>query len=442
MDVQAHPANKASRELVTIYREVLRAVSGETVVRNAITLEGSRLSVQHVSLDLRSYRRVFVLGAGKAACAMAQAMEAILGKRITEGLVVTRYGFSEGLERIRVIEAGHPVPDGNSLKAGQEIARVAAGKTPQDLALVLLSGGASALMELPVEGLTLEDLRATTDILLRSGADINELNAVRRRISRIKAGGLARMLAPARVVCMVISDVLGNPLETIGSGPCWIGPAEGPQAEDVIRRHRLERELPSAVLELLRNPGPEAAETDALVHVEHVILGDIHTATRAARDAAKAMGHQPLIVTAALRGEAREVGCLLGGIASDLPRTFRETGLDCLIFGGEPTVTVLGKGKGGRCQELAASAARYMDGAADVALLAAGTDGNDGPTDAAGGLIDGATAAAIRDAGLSIEDALFRNDSYHLLDAVGALVRTGPTGSNVGDVVLLLYAPP
>ena len=208
MDISAFPNNRAGRELIYIYREVLRAVTAEALVRKTVRLEGHTLHIQNLALDLSSFCGIHVLGAGKASAAMAQALEAILDGRLTSGIVVTKYGHAEPTERVRVLEAGHPVPDAASLVAGQALAEAAEALGDGDLALVVLSGGASALMELPAEGVSLEDLQATTDALLRCGATINELNAVRSRISRIKAGGLARLLAPARVVCLVMERFL------------------------------------------------------------------------------------------------------------------------------------------------------------------------------------------------------------------------------------------
>jgi len=438
VDISAFPNNRAGRELIYIYREVLRAVTAEALVRKTVRLEGHTLHIQNLALDLSSFCGIHVLGAGKASAAMAQALEAILDGRLTSGIVVTKYGHAEPTERVRVLEAGHPVPDAASLVAGQALAEAAEALGDGDLALVVLSGGASALMELPAEGVSLEDLQATTDALLRCGATINELNAVRSRISRIKAGGLARLLAPARIVCLVMSDVLGNPLDVIGSGPCWIGAEGSEDPMSVLDRYGLADSLPRSVV---RHVGESPLQAASAADVTHVIIGDVHSATTAAADAARGLGHGPLVLTESMRGEAREIGWFLGGVAHDLAATARECGTDCVIIGGETTVTVRGDGLGGRCQELACAASTYMSGAPDVALLAAGTDGTDGPTDAAGALVDGLTVANAREAGHTVEDSLAQSDTYRFLDAAGALVRTGPTGSNVNDVVLLLYAP-
>jgi hydroxypyruvate reductase len=332
------------------------------------------------------------------------------------------------------------VPDDASVAGGQAIAELAERLGADDLALVLISGGASALMELPVPGVGLADIRAATDALLRCGATIDELNAVRARVSQLKAGGLARLLAPARVLCLVMSDVLGNPLGVIGSGPCWTGGGAMRDARDVIARYGLAGRMPASVMDRIEAASPgEHARADAC-DVGHFIIGDIRTALDAAVEAARGLGHRPATLTASMRGEAREIARLIAAMARDLPATRKTNGLDCLILGGEPTVTVLGDGLGGRCQELACAAAPYLDGVDGVALLAAGTDGTDGPTDAAGALVDGSTARRVAELGANIGDALARSDSHHLLEAAGCLIRSGATGSNVGDVVIALLS--
>lgn len=440
MRMQGSRDTPAKCVALSIYEHVLHAVNAETLMREAVRCDERFLFIRDRAIDLSEFASVHVFGAGKASAVMARTLEAIVGSRIAGGVVVTKYGHAEPTERIRLLEAGHPVPDAQSLAAGQAIAQAASALGEHDLALVLLSGGASALVELPVGGVTLKDLQKITDALLRCGATIDELNAVRAAISRIKAGGLARLLAPARVVCLVLSDVLGNPLHVIGSGPCWIGVECVLDPWSVVRRYGLENDIPSSVRRYLVSAQSRASRLPGNLRVEHEIIGDIHTATEAAARAAVTAGHRPFVVTASMRGEAREIGRLLGGVAHDLPTGYESSGLDVLVFAGEPTVTVRGDGRGGRCQELACAAATTVQGVPDVALLAAGTDGTDGPTDAAGALVDGHTLRQAREAGLSVEDALARNDCYPLLDAVNGLVRTGPTGSNVGDVVLIVYA--
>lgn len=442
MDILAHPTNCAARDVLVIYREVLRAVAADNLVWKSVRRDGDSLYAGPYNEDLRRYRSICILGAGKASVAMARALVAILGDRVSGGVVVTKRGHAEPVDGLRVMEAGHPVPDESSVRAGEAIAAEATKLTGDDLALVVLSGGASALMELPTAGITLTELQHTTDVLLRCGATIDELNAVRCRLSDIKAGGLARLIAPARGICLVLSDVLGNRLDVIGSGPCWTSGALRAAAPKVMEKYGLADQLPPHVVDRLRLPtGPEEHANETSARIGHVIIGDIRTATEAAKQAAQDLGHRPLVLTNALRGEAREIGTLLGGMAVDLPELCADSGTDCLILGGEPTVTVQGDGKGGRCTELASAAALCFEDTEEVAMLAAGTDGTDGPTDAAGALVDGATAREAREAGHPLPQALKRSDTYTALDRIGRLIRTGPTGSNVGDVVIALFAP-
>lgn len=435
----AQPRNTAARAALDVYLKALAAVRADLLIRRAVAIDSQTLHIGRCAIPRDAFDRIRVVGAGKAAHAMAAALEEALSDLPLQGVVVTKYGHGGRLPRIRVLEAGHPVPDDASVAGGRAVAEALATTTERDLVLCLISGGASAILELPEEGVSLDDLRATTDTLLRSGAPIGEVNAVRATLSRLKAGGLTRLAAPARVVALVLSDVLGNPLEVIGSGPCVAADADPARAREVLRRRGLWDLVPPAVRHRLERTG--ARRAGHALPAEHVIVGDIRTALDAAREAARAAGLRPLVLTGWLQGEAREVGGVFGAMLRDLPRTARETGFDCLIAGGETTVTVRGTGRGGRSQELALAAAVAATGATPVALVAAGTDGTDGPTDAGGALIDGDTVALGDAAGLSAAAALADNDAYTYLDRVDALIRTGPTHSNVGDLVIAVTAP-
>jgi hydroxypyruvate reductase len=434
----AAPCNRAAELALAVYLSALNAVRADTLVRRALRIEGDFLAIGDVRVARSSFDRVVLVGAGKAACGMARAVEEVLSGLPIEGVVVTKHGHADALERVRVLEAGHPVPDAASVAGGRAVAEAAAAAGERDLALCLISGGASAIVELPEEGVSLEDLRATTEALLRAGAPIEELNAVRATLSRLKAGGLARLAAPARVVALVLSDVLGNPLEVIGSGPC-VGTAPDPaRARQVLRDRGLWDRVPQAVRDRIdRAPAPGPARRSP---ADHVLVGDLWSAIEAAKSAAVEKGLRPIVLTGWLQGEAREVGGVFGAMLRDLPRTARDTGFDCLIAGGETTVTVTGTGVGGRSQELALAAARAAAGVRDVALIAAGTDGTDGPTDAAGALVDGDTLRRGDQGGRSAGAALAANDSHPYLEAAGALVKTGPTHSNVGDLVIAVTA--
>jgi len=439
-DTSATPAGRAA---MAIYQAALRAVRADALVRAALRVEGGDLIAGDARVPLDAIAGVHVLAVGKAAAPMATAAAEALGGRLAGGLIVTKRGHASGTEALPVIEAGHPTPDARSLEAGAAAHALAARLGERDLLLCLLSGGASALMELPVEGVSLEDLSAVTRRLLEAGAPIEELNAVRACVSRLKAGGLARAAFPARVVCLAVSDVIGNDLAVIGSGPCHLAAApDAARAETALARRGLLRHAPASVSEALRRAAasPPARPADA-AHVTETVIGDLWTALDAAREAGRGLGLRPAVLTGSLRGEARCAGALLGAMARDLPRTARDGGPDCLLAGGETTVTVRGQGRGGRSQEIAAAASAEIDGAEGVALLAAGTDGTDGPTDAAGGLVDGQTAERARSRGVALEACFAANDTYTYLMEAGALLRTGPTGSNVGDLVIALHRP-
>src|SRR5687767_851271 len=339
--IRALPRNRAGELALEVYAAALAAVRADRLVGDAVRLTGDFLIIGDETLDLSKFDRILVAGAGKASAGMAAALEGILGDRIGGGIVVTKHGHSAPTRRIRILEASHPIPAEDSVDAGAQIFALAESAGPKDLFLFLLSGGASALMELPTPGISLEDLKTTTDALLRAGADIMQLNAVRSRLSRIKAGGLARSIYPAQLVCLVISDVLGNPLPVIGSGPCWPPDVEG-RPLDVLSRLGMETEVPDSVRKWLEAPYESVEESRQAV--PHVILGDIWTAIEAARSESASLGLRALVLTGSLTGDAAQVGRLFGAIAQDMNRAMPD--YDCVIAGGETTVKVTGTGKG------------------------------------------------------------------------------------------------
>ncbi len=435
----SNEAMSATELAEAIFRDAIAAVRADRLIVERVRLKGDALDVADLSIDLTSINRIFVVGAGKASAAMASAMEGVLGDRLGAGIVVTKRGHGAATLTIEILEAGHPIPDEASVEAGRAIHELVGQAGERDLVICLLSGGASALMELQCDGVSLEDLRETTNLLLRSGATINDLNAVRACLSRLKAGGLARAAFPARVTCLAISDVLGNPLDVIGSGPCYLPAHDVLDAVSVLMKFDLWERVPEAVRQTVQST--DRIETDpAKGHVDHIILADIWTAIDAARGSAVKHGLKPAILTASLQGEARDAGRLFGQIARDLPKTYASNGIDCYIAGGETTVTVTADGKGGRSQEIATAAAIELDGVHNVALLAAGTDGTDGPTEVAGGLVDGMTLNNAAVMGASAQATLKDNDTYSFLEAANSHVLTGPTQTNVGDLVIVVYS--
>jgi len=433
------------KDLWRIAQAALAAVTPEGCIRRAISLDGERLSVAGRVYDLAGVRRLLVVGFGKASARMAAALEGILGNRIAAGLVVTADGYKVPTARVEVVEAAHPVPDARGLAAARRIAELVSGAGEGDLVVVLISGGGSALLTLPADGVSLSDLMRTNELLLRSGAKIQEMNAVRKHLSQVKGGQLARLASPAQVVSLILSDVPGDPLDSIASGPTAPDPTTFQDAARILKRYGLWDEVPPGVrarIEAgLRDEVPETPKPGDPVFelVQNVIVGSGRVAAEAAREEGACLGYQAQILTTTLEGEAREVGKVLAALARELVR-FRRPIVPpaLLIAAGETTVTVRGNGKGGRNQELALSAALGIEGLSGVAILSLGTDGRDGPTDAAGGLVDGDTAARVRAAGGDPEGALVENDSYHALAAAGDLLITGPTGTNVADLYLVL----
>jgi hydroxypyruvate reductase len=388
--------------------------------------------------DLEKYECIFVVGAGKAGGTMARAAEKVLGKRIAAGVVNVKDGDPAKTRRIELVPCGHPVPDERGAAGAARIADVCAKAGARDLVLCLISGGASALMPAPAEGITLAEKQETTRLLLASGATIHELNAVRKHISTLKGGQLARLAAPAKVVSLILSDVVGDDLDVIGSGPTAPDSSTFASAVGVLDKYGLREKVPAAVRERLESAETETPKAgDALfTRVENRIVGSNQKSLQAALVKAKALGYRSMILASTIEGETRDVARMHAAIA----RQIREHGQPlkapaCVISGGETTVTIRGEGKGGRNQEFALAAALDIDGMDRVLVLSAGTDGTDGPTDAAGALADGGT---VKRASGDAKKALAENASYGYFAQLGDLVMTGPTGTNVMDLHLVM----
>ena len=370
--------------------------------------------------------RIVLVAVGKAAWQMARAAADVLGERIDTGLVITKYDHVMGeIPHVRCMEAGHPVPDENSFVATREALALTENLTAEDTVLFLLSGGGSALFEQPL--IPAAELTDLTEQLLASGADIVAMNTLRKRMSAVKGGRFAEHCAPAAVFSIVLSDILGDPLDMIASGPAHPDSSTAADAHAVVEKYRL-RLSPTATA-LLDKPLPTA-----LPNVETHITGSVRELCAAAATAAERRGYTPVLLTDQLDCEAREAGCFLAAIA----RTHAREGAYAYIAGGETVVQLRGKGRGGRNQELALAAAEGIAGLTNVAVFSVGSDGTDGPTDAAGGYVDGGTVAALAREGKSVAAALAENDAYPALNAVGGLIMTGPTGTNVNDVAVLL----
>jgi len=426
-----------------ISEQIFRAALREARPDEAVRRETQRIRTLYRDGD---FRRLLTVGFGKASPSMAAAFAESLGDLIDSGMVITKYGHSlaPAPGRIAVCEAGHPVPDSNGLRASEELIGLARAADERTLIVTLISGGGSALLVAPQDGISLADKQRTTSLLLQAGADISELNTVRKHLSRVKGGRLAEVAFPATVVSLILSDVIGDRLDVIASGPTAADPTTFGEALGILERYRLSEEVPPPVMALLRRgnrgdlPETPKAGSPFLDRVENIIVGSNRQALEAAARAARELGFTVEILSAELSGEAREVGRQLARqtLAAASSKS-RNAGL-CLLSGGETTVTVRGQGKGGRNMELALAFAIEIEGQPDITLLSAGTDGTDGPTDAAGAIVDGKTVARAREKGLDPREYLDNNDSYTFFKTCGGLFITGATGTNVMDLQILV----
>lgn len=432
--------------LVASMAAALAAVDPELAVRRALRLNGDTLEIGSQRYDLRSIRRVLVVGAGKAGAPMAAGATAVLGERISAGLVIVKQGYAGAgaVGSIEIVEGGHPLPDARGVAAAGRIAALVASATADDLVLMLISGGGSALLTLPAPGVTLADTIALTDVLLGCGATINEINTLRKHLSQISGGRLAQRAAPAAVATLILSDVVGSPLDVIASGPTVADPTTFADAWTIVQRHAIADRLPTAIhAHLQRGLADESLETpkpaDPLfARVQQIVIGSNEIAALAAATAARQHGYQPLLLTTYLEGEARLVGGVLASVARELALHDRPVPRPALLIaGGETTVTLRGSGLGGRNQELALGALAGLAGLPETTLVALATDGGDGPTDAAGAVGTGATLAEARACGLDPASFLQRNDAYHFFAALDDLLRPGPTLTNVNDLTLI-----
>ncbi|MBI5167091.1 MAG: glycerate kinase [candidate division NC10 bacterium] len=428
-----------------IFQAALRAVDPAEAVRRHFSRQGKWLRADGHSFDLSQFRRVLVVGAGKAGAPMAGAVEEVLGERITTGWVNVKYGHLAETRKVHLHEAGHPFPDEAGLQGTQAILELLQGAGEDDLVICLISGGGSALLPLPVAGVSLEEKQEFTRLLLASGADIREINILRKHLSKVKGGGLARAAYPAAVATLILSDVIGDPLDVIASGPTVPDGSSYAQALQILERHRLVDEVPVSILRHLkagiRGEVPETPKEDdpIFARVTNLVVGSNLKALLAAQEKALELGFRSLILSSSIEGEAREVAVVHAALA----REIRMSGHPllppaCLISGGETTVTIRGQGRGGRNMEFALAAAIKIAGLQDVVLWSAGTDGTDGPTDAAGAVADGGTLERAVSLGLDPWKHLEENDSYPFFEKLGSLVITGPTNTNVMDIRLVL----
>jgi hydroxypyruvate reductase len=428
-----------------IFEAAVRAVDPAEAIRRHVALDGTRLAIGREHVELSAIRQIVVVGIGKAAAPMAAATEDILGDRITRGVVVTKYGHVQPTRTIRIHEAGHPVPDDAGIAGAQAVLDQVKGLGADDLVLVLISGGGSALTPAPVDGITLAEKQALTKALLACGADIREMNTLRKHVSRIKGGQLARAAAPARVFTLILSDIVGDPLDAIASGPTVPDPRTYADALGILDKYQIRQQIPASVrIHLEMGATGKVSETpkpdDPLfARVKSVMVASNIQALEAAQAEAQRRGLRAMILSSFIEGETREIARMHAALALEARASGHPIGPPlCLITGGETTVTLKGQGKGGRNQEFALAAALDIAGLPDVVVLSAGTDGTDGPTDAAGALADGDTVSRALSLGLNPRAALDGNDAYPFFQRLGDLIITGPTRTNVMDVRLVL----
>lgn len=428
-----------------IFRASLAAVDPEQLVRKRLKFRKSALTVDSRSYNLNRFDRILVIGAGKASAAMARGVEHVLGDRIDQGIVVVKYGHAVPLKKIRVLEAAHPVPDAQCVKAARDILDLLSGTGKKDLVICLTSGGGSALLDDFQAGITLRDVQKATSLLLSAGSDISEINTIRKHISRIKGGRLAAEAAPSAMINLILSDVIGDDLNVIASGPTYPDSTTFSDAIKVVKQYGLLKSFPRSIIKYLRqgvagrvSETPKHKALD-FKHVNNLIVGNNRMAVARAASRARKLGYHPLILTTRLKGEARETAKFLTAVAREVAEHDRPVKKPaCLLAGGESTVTIRGKGKGGRNQEMALAAALEISACDGMVFLSGGTDGTDGPTDAAGAMVDGSTLARAGKRSMDADAYLSRNDSYNFFNILGGHVITGATLTNVMDLVVIL----
>jgi hydroxypyruvate reductase len=443
---EGHERRSLRRHAVQIFQAGLKAADPVEAVLRHVSVSGNALTAGKRRYELSRIRRVFVIGAGKASASMAVALERLLGSRIAGGAINVKYGHTAKLRRVSLKECGHPVPDLAGLCGAEAIAEIAREATAADLLICAISGGASALLPAPAPPVTLAEKQEMTRLLLSCGATIHEINTVRKHISWLKGGQLARMAAPARVISLILSDVIGDDVDAIGSGPTAPDPSTFDDALAILDRHGLRRHAPAPVRTRLEAGarGGDIDETPKSVpNAYNLVIGSNRLAMDAAVEKAKELGFRTMVLSTTVEGEAREVAHVHAAIAKEIVSSSRPVAAPaCVLSGGETTVTVRGNGLGGRNQEFALAAALDIEGMSEVAILSAGTDGTDGPTDAAGAIADGGTLARARKAGVDARRFLENNDSYRFFAALGDLIHTGPTKTNVMDIRVVLVGRP
>jgi glycerate 2-kinase len=426
-----------------IMSAALVAVDPATAVQSAMRKRGNHMIVGERTYDLSQYHRIFMIGAGKAGVPMASAVTSILGDRVENGLIIVKEGYTQGdvPTNLEIVEAAHPVPDQRGVDAARRLQSLITEATEHDLVICLISGGGSALLASPSPGLTLNEIQSLTNTLLACGADIGEINSLRKHLEILKGGWLAKFAAPASLVTVVLSDVVGNLLDVIASGPTVPDPTTYEDAYQVLIRYEILDRVPKQILKHLqegmhkRIPETPKPGNPVFDNSYNLVIGSNQTAARAALSQAQQEGLNTLLLTTYLQGEARYIGRTLGAIAQQIVLSGEPIASPaCIVAGGETTVTLTGNGLGGRNQEVALGSVRDLGGLSNIVLATLATDGGDGPTDAAGAVVTGETLHRALNLGLSPEDYLSRNDSYRFFEKLDDLFKPGATLTNVNDL--------
>jgi glycerate 2-kinase len=434
------------RDAREIFNAGLEAADPNKAVRRAVKVnEQGILTIDDHTYDLNHYSRILVVGAGKAAAPMAAALEELLSSRIIEGTITTKYGHGLPLRIISLTEAGHPVPDEKGYAGTEDILKLLKRADEHTLVFCLISGGGSALMPLPVSGLTLEDKQKTTQALLDCGATIHEINTIRKHISAVKGGKLAKAAYPGTLVTLILSDVIGDDLDVIASGPTVPDRSRYADCLEIINKYNLIDKIPHVVSTYIER-GCSGIESETpkpgdpiFDKTQAAIIGSTSLSINAAKRKADILGYNTLILSSFIEGETRDVARVHAAIIREILTSGNPVNKPaCIISGGETTVTIHGSGLGGRNMEFVLAAAIEIDGLDDILVLSGGTDGTDGPTDAAGACAEGSTVQRALGQGLSAQEYLRNNDSYHFFEPLGDLVKTGPTMTNVMDLRILL----
>jgi len=448
--LEAFSLDEMKRTAKALFSRALSAVDPSKILKERIRIERDRLSIKMQGdsekvFDLKAFHKIVLVGTGKASSSMARAIEELFGDRMTKGVITTKYGHLLPLKQTQIIEAGHPIPDRKGYEGARKIQRLLKESGPNDLVIFLLSGGGSALLPFPADGIELKEKQEVTQLLLDSGADIKEINTVRKHISWMKGGWVAKWAYPSTVIALILSDVVGDQLDVIGSGPTVPDPSTFEEAWEILKKYGLLNEITPSIRKHLQSgregkvdETPKPGEA-AFEKVSNILIGSNILALREAKKEAESLGFNTLILSSSIEGETREASRFHTAVAKEvissgnpIPRPA------CILSGGETTVTIKGKGLGGRNQEFVLAGALEISGVEKVVLLSGGTDGTDGPTDASGALADHTTVHRAKTMGLNPKAHLENNDAYPFFQKLGDLLITGPTHTNVMDVRIIL----